>query len=293
MCSKMGNNGAAKDSDKPTLANPISTMYNRRDSGSRENPPAQDIEWSMLKETVKKIVRVLGPPVVRNRPIATWPGWLGLALEVKVPRAVIPKSIADPTGRANINILTEMIERTRSLTGAIADCGVYKAASTVGMALFMRQHGIRKQIYAFDSFQGFAPESVARDPGLGGVKNEARNVTGYVDFSVEQVKSKIRSFRIDNITLVPGYFHQSFKTLPSDMHFSFVHLDVNLYESYREGLEFFYPRLDPSGIILLDEYNDPPWPGCNKAADEFLAGKPEKLQMAARDNYQKWYLVKQ
>ncbi len=247
----------------------------------------------MLKETVKSIARVLGPPVVRNLPIETWPGWLGLALEVKVPRAVIRKSIADPTGRANIDILTEMIERTRSLTGAVADCGVYKAGSTVGMALFMRQHGIRKQIYAFDSFQGFDSESVAGDLDLGDVHNKARNKISYSDFTLEQVKSKIRSFRIDNITLVPGYFQQSFKTLPHDLRFSFVHLDVNLYESYREGLEFFYPRLNPSGIILLDEYNDPPWPGCNKAADEFLASKPEKLQMVCRDNYQKWYLVKQ
>jgi O-methyltransferase len=244
----------------------------------------------MLKEAVKSIARVLGPPLVRNRPISTWPGWLGLALEVKVPRAVVRKKIATPAGRANINILNEMIVRTRSLTGAVADCGVYKAASTVGMALFMRQHGIRKQIYAFDSFQGFAPESVVGDLDLGEM---ARDKVGYSDFSLEQVKSKIRSFRIDNITLVPGYFHESFKTLPPEIRFSFVHLDVNLYESYREGLEFFYPRLDSSGIILLDEYNDPPWPGCNKAADEFLAGKPEKLQMASHDNYQKWYLVKQ
>ena len=243
----------------------------------------------MLKETAKSIAQVLAPPFVRNRPIATWPRWLGLALEVKVPRAVIPKKISSPAGRANINILTEMIERTRSLPGAVADCGVYKAASTVGMALFMRQHGIHKRIYAFDSFQGFAPESVARDLDLGEV---IRDNVGYSDFSLEQVQSKIRSFRIDNITLVPGYFHQSFKTFPQDIRFSFVHLDVNLYESYCQGLEFFYSRLDPSGIILLDEYNDPRWPGCNKASDEFLAGKPEKLQMAFRDNYQKWYLVK-
>ena len=244
----------------------------------------------MLKETVKSIAQALAPPFVRNRPISTWPGWLGLALEVKVPRAVAPKKIATPTGQANINILTEMIERTKSLTGAVADCGVYKAASTIGMAVSMRQHGIRKQIYAFDSFQGFAPESVAGDLDLGEM---ARDKVGYSDFSLEQVESKIRSFRIDNITLVPGYFHQSFKTFPPDIRFSFVHLDVNLYESYREGLDFFYARLDPSGIILLDEYNDPRWPGCNKATDEFLAGKSEKLQMASRDNYQKWYFVKQ
>ncbi len=69
-------------------------------------------------------------------------------------------------------------------------------------------------------------------------------------------------------------------------------MDVNLYDSYRECLHFFYPRMELGGIILFDEYNDPPWPACNKAVDEFLAGKPEALRMICRDNYQKWYFVK-
>ncbi len=64
-------------------------------------------------------------------------------------------------------------------------------------------------------------------------------------------------------------------------------------EPYKECLQFFYPRMVAGGILLLDEYNDPPWPGCNKAVDEFLAGKPEHLQVIERNNYQKWYFVKQ
>lgn len=54
---------------------------------------------------------------------------------------------------------------------------------------------------------------------------------------------------------------------------------------------FFYPRVEAEGINRFDEYNDPPWPGCNKAVDEFLAGKPERLEMVSRDNYQKCYFV--
>ena len=46
-------------------------------------------------------------------------------------------------------------------------------------------------------------------------------------------------------------------------------------------------------VILLDEYNDPPWPGCNKAVDEFLAERPESLQLISLDNYEKYYIVKQ
>ena len=97
--------------------------------------------------------------------------------------------------------------------------------------------------------------------------------------------------------LVKGYFENSLPDFallhePPRLQFSFVHLDVNLYESYKQCIKFFYPRVVASGIVLLDEYNDPPWPGCNKAVDELLAGRPEKLEMIERDNYQKWYFVK-
>jgi hypothetical protein len=69
-------------------------------------------------------------------------------------------------------------------------------------------------------------------------------------------------------------------------------LDCDLYSSYKIGLEYFYLRMVPGGVILFDEYNDPPWPGCNQAVDEFLSARPETPQMIASDGYQKYYLVK-
>ena len=84
-------------------------------------------------------------------------------------------------------------------------------------------------------------------------------------------------------------------TLPrfANYRFCFAHLDCDIYQSYKETLEFFYPRMTPGAIILLDEYNDPPWPGCNRAVDEFLTDKPERLVEIESDNYRKWYLRKQ
>jgi hypothetical protein len=96
-------------------------------------------------------------------------------------------------------------------------------------------------------------------------------------------------------TLIPLSIHlRSVASLArcADEVFSFVHLDCDLYGSYRDCLEFFYPRLSDGGIVLLDEYDDPPWPGCNKAVDEFLAGKPERLQRIERQNYQKYFFRK-
>lgn len=84
------------------------------------------------KGPIKSVLSVVTPLLLRNKPIREWPGWLGRVDDVKVPRALPAKEELSPTGAANINILTSLIEATRHLEGDIADCGVYRAASTVG-----------------------------------------------------------------------------------------------------------------------------------------------------------------
>jgi O-methyltransferase len=60
-----------------------------------------------------------------------------------------------------------------------------------------------------------------------------------------------------------------------------VPLDIGIYQAYNECLEFLYPRMNSGGLILINDYNHPTWPGCNKAVDELLTGEPEELQVIA------------
>ena len=46
------------------------------------------------------------------------------------------------------------------------------------MALYVKQQGIPKSIYGFDSFEGF-PEGADADRSLGGEENEDWNVHGF------------------------------------------------------------------------------------------------------------------
>jgi Macrocin-O-methyltransferase (TylF). len=51
-------------------------------------------------------------------------------------------------------------------------------------------------------------------------------------------------------------------------------LDVDLYQSTLDCLEFFYPRLNPGGIIVTHDYS---WAaGVDRAFSEFFMDKPEK-----------------
>jgi O-methyltransferase len=222
-----------------------------------------------------------------NEPVATWPPLLGFAHDIKVPRRT---SLQGPTGASNINILLAMLDRTAAVPGDVAECGVFRGASLVPMAAHLRQVAPGKHLFGFDSFAGF-DDSILFDIGLGGPGEGNKRVGGFQDTSCALVVEKLKRFRAENVTVIPGFFRE---TLPRCAHrkFSFVHLDIGIYEAYKECLEFFYPRLTAEGIILLNDYGKARWPGCQKAVDEFLCDKPEKLQLAESGVHQKFLICK-
>jgi hypothetical protein len=158
------------------------------------------------------------------------------------------------------------------------------------MGLYLRQKGIPKTIFGFDSFEGF-DTSVETDIHLGGSDVEVKKVRGFDDTSYALVQRKAAIFHLRNFRIEPGFFQESLRRCQNEK-FCFVHLDCDLYESYAVCLDFFYPRVVKGGIILFDEYNDPAWPGANRAVDEFLSSKPERPQSITRDNFEKWFVVK-
>ena len=227
----------------------------------------------------------------RGGPIDGWPAWAATLLELKTPNNVALKATESPEGGSNINIILALLDETRGLGGDIAECGVFKAASLSAIGLYLKQTRDPRRAHGFDSFQGF-DNSVEKDVALGGAENSERRVGGFDGTSLPHVRGKLASLGVlDRVSLHPGYFAATLETEP-ERRYSFVHLDCDIYDSYMQTLSYFYPRLDKGGIVLFDEYDDPPWPGCNLAIDEFLADKPEKPIRISRDNYVKSYIRK-
>lgn len=231
----------------------------------------------------------------KDLPVTEWPFWMGLLHRVSVPKLVpithLRKRHSSPEGKANINIIIELLERTKSVPGDVAECGVFQGGSLIPIGIWCREYTPDRVIYGFDSFRGF-DEAINTDLGLGGADDRDKRLRGFAETSFEHVLQKIELFELQYaVNLVPGYFRDTLAFVDT-LRFAFVHLDVDIYQSYRECLAFFYPRMNPGGIILFDEYNDPPWPGCNKAVDEFLADKPERPIMIERDRDQKWFIIR-
>ncbi|HST74483.1 MAG TPA: TylF/MycF/NovP-related O-methyltransferase [Acetobacteraceae bacterium] len=222
---------------------------------------------------------------------ARWPAWCGDAFEIKVPANVRRQPVSSPEGGANINVILALLERTAGIPGAIAECGVFRGSTLIPIALQVRAARLGKQVFGFDSFEGF-DDTIRVDLELGGAADLQKREGGFNQTSLGYVASRIAALGLDRqITLLKGYFEQTLPRAP-ETRYSFVHLDCDIYGSYRQCLEHFYPRMTAGGIILFDEYNDPPWPGCNKAIDEFLSDRPERPVLIERDGYQKYYIEK-
>jgi O-methyltransferase len=242
---------------------------------------------SLLRTPIKSVTLRF----YRSRPISNWPRWASDLLEINT-QANLPHKVAlSAAGGSDINIILALLDRTRDVPGDVAECGVFKGNTLASIALYLRDNRLAKHVFGLDSFQGF-DESVQKDIALGGAADAEKRVGGFEATSLAGVRAKLAGLGLlDAVTLIPGYFAETLQKLPKRK-FSFVHLDCDIYDSYSQTLEYFYHRMSSGGIILLDEYDDPPWPGCNLAVDEFLADKREKPVVIQMDNYEKYYILK-
>lgn len=149
------------------------------------------------------------------------------------------------------------------IAGAFAELGVYKGES----ARILRHAAPSRELYLFDTFEGFPAEDLEGEIG------EAAKYTtdNFADTEVSKVVEKIG--KNEKLHIRQGYFPDTAKGL-EDKLFALVNIDADLYKPTREGLEFFYPRLAPGGVILVHDH-DERWPGLIKAVREFSEGIPE------------------
>ncbi|HKP19354.1 MAG TPA: TylF/MycF/NovP-related O-methyltransferase [Gaiellaceae bacterium] len=175
--------------------------------------------------------------------------------------------------------------------GAIVECGVGAGKSMFLLATMTEGGRHPRTLWGFDSFQGL-PAATPED--------EAETMTrklraGKFAHSEDDVRAYLVSYGMDEakvaerIVLVPGYFPDSFEQYDGGP-IALLHLDVDLYQSYKDCLEFFEPLVVPGGVVAFDEYRSPQWPGAAKSIDEYYGGPPPGAQTSPHWN--RWFLVK-
>jgi O-methyltransferase len=191
-----------------------------------------------------------------------------------VIRAVKPYTL---TTHERIRILVDSIKyiARSNISGAIVECGVWRGGSIMAAALTLLEIGDIRDIYLFDTFAGMTePTDVDVDyVGNSARPRFARSITGdhseWCYASLEDVRENVLStgYPEERCHFIKGDVRE---TIPFDGlgDIALLRLDTDWYESTLHELRHLYPKLQKSGILIIDDYGH--WRGCKKAVDEFF-----------------------
>ena len=151
--------------------------------------------------------------------------------------------------------LINAVEATRNVPGDLVEVGTYRGASA---RLIRRFAAPAKTLHVCDTFAGL-PE-----PG----NDDAEFYKGQFASNLAGVQQYLGR---DGVEYHVGIFPDAAPEQMRAMRYSFVHLDVDLYEGTLECLRFFYPRLNRGGILLSHDFGAERAPGVEKAFAEYFS----------------------
>ncbi|EDY85534.1 dTDP-6-deoxy-L-hexose 3-O-methyltransferase [gamma proteobacterium HTCC5015] len=165
----------------------------------------------------------------------------------------------------------ELYKSIENVPGAIVECGVYKGASLMRFATFrdIENSALPREIVGFDAFGHFPVPKQADKDDQDFIKDfESKGGDGIPKQELEQLLARKN---IKNYQLIEGDLLETApQFLEKNPNFSvaLLHIDVDVYEPTKKTLEYFFPRLAPGALIMLDDYNLVD--GATRAVDEFL-----------------------
>lgn len=176
-------------------------------------------------------------------------------LETKLP------GLYTAIDHVRMDVIKREAKRVRGYTvpGGVVEVGVYYGGSLNHISSIFDD----RPVFGIDTFNGM-PETIE---GLD--EHRQGDFSDIADYEV--IKRWFRENR-PNVALIKGLFPDCVGELPYER-YCFVHVDVDIYRSTLDCLEFFFPRLSAGGVLICDDYGFPQCRGAKQAVDEYLADK--------------------
>jgi O-methyltransferase len=195
---------------------------------------------------------------------------------------VQPFTMTDPLAVVGLVDALRYLDRG-NVEGAFVECGVWRGGSSMAAALWMMSSGASmRELWLYDTFEGMTDpteEDVRARDGLRASETfessrrsepDARSDWFWAEASLADVQENLAStgYPPELIRLVKGPVE---KTIPSETpdRIALLRLDTDWYSSTRHELEYLIPRLQPGGVLIVDDYHY--WQGSRRAVDEYFA----------------------
>jgi hypothetical protein len=161
----------------------------------------------------------------------------------------------------------QFLQLINNVEGDTVECGAYKGATSYLICTAIQLYAQSKKHHIFDSFEGLNKP----DKEDGDYWKEGNLAVGE-----EMCRGNLSQFNF--VKYYKGWIPERFSEVQA-LTFSFVHIDVDLYQPTLDSIAFFYERLNKGAIMICDDYGFVTCPGAKKAMDDFFIDKVEPVIM--------------
>jgi O-methyltransferase len=162
--------------------------------------------------------------------------------------------------------LWKLIEQIAKLkNGSIIEVGVWRGGTGALIAKQAKNCGIEESVFLCDTFTGVV-KAGARDSVYKGGEHS--------DTSRQVVEELIFTrMNLDNVEILEGTFPDQTGLRVEGMQFRFCHIDVDVYQSAKDVVDWIWDKMVPGGIIVYDDYGFFGCDGITKYVEEQMKCK--------------------
>ena len=158
--------------------------------------------------------------------------------------------------------LTEQVLKLKE--GDFIEIGVWRGGSGALVAKKVELSGQDSKVYLCDTFEGIVKKSDMDTHYANG---------DYSDTSKEIVMDLINTLEIKNVEILKGIFPDYTSHLLEDKKFRYCHIDVDVYKSAEDIVDWIWDKMVPGGVMVYDDYGFYTCEGIRKHIDKQMKKK--------------------
>lgn len=155
--------------------------------------------------------------------------------------------------------LVEQVSKLQE--GALIEIGVFKGGTGAVIASQAKACTLNEKVYLCDTFEGVVKSS----------ELDTHYVNGEHNTSQTPVEELLKVLDLDNVVLLKGIFPDDTAHFVEDTMFRLCHIDVDVYQSAKDIMDWVWPRMVTGGVVLYDDFGFSSCEGIKKHVEEQMS----------------------
>jgi SAM-dependent methyltransferase len=162
------------------------------------------------------------------------------------------------------------------LEGDFVECGVNRGFLSSAIMDYLNWDSLGKHFYLLDTFRGLDERFVSpADKASGALEKNIKSLaSGFYAQGIGEVRANFSEWK--NISLIEGSIPETLPQVRAEK-IAYLHLDMNCSEPEIAAIQFFWDRLVPGAVVLLDDYAYHGYLSQKLAMDKFAQEKGIKI----------------